>query len=156
MTKNTSKTIKMTQNTLKSLKDKNTLKDLQISKEYWSFQRFEYIFLFILQVFSYFWPVQRFHEHFWSIEVLGVFCSFFRFWGYFGRFQIFLVILEHFRAYWSFQCVKVYFLLILDVWGILVIYKVSRFENSFQLFWSSQRFWGYFSHFRDLGAILVN
>ena len=42
-----------------------------------------------------------------------------------------------------------YFLIILDVWDILIIYEVSRFDCSFKLFR------GCFGHFRGFGVILV-
>ena len=42
-----------------------------------------------------------------------------------------------------------YFLIILDVWGILVIYEVSRFNCSFK------PFQGCFGYFGGFGVILV-
>lgn len=42
-----------------------------------------------------------------------------------------------------------YFLVILDVWGTLVIYTVLRFDRSLK------PFKGFFGHFRGLGDILV-
>ena len=43
-----------------------------------------------------------------------------------------------------------YFLIIVDVWGILFIYEISRFDYSFK------PFQGCFGHFRGFGVILAN
>ena len=144
MTKNTSKTIKMTQNTPKSLKDKNTLKDLQLSKEYWSFQRFEYIFLFILQVFGYFGQFRGF------VSIFGQL----RFQGYFVHFLDFGGILVVLKFFWSFQ----------SILGHIGHFSASRcIFYSFQMgaFWSFTRYrdlrihFNCFGHLRGFGVILV-
>ena len=127
MTKNTSKTIKMTQNTPKSLKDKNTLKDLQISKEYWSFQRFEYIF-------SYFGQFRGFMSIFGQLRFQGYFVHFLDFGGILVGFKFFCSFQRILGHFGNLSDVEVYFLIILDVWSILVNYEVTRFDCLFQPF----------------------
>ena len=93
---------------------------------FWSFCRFQRI-LVILEVWVFF-----FWSFYWCLVIL--------------RFQVYFV---HFL---DFSNVEVYFLIILDVWGISVMYRdltahSSRFRGD------SVRFWGYFSYFRDFGSI---
>ena len=108
------------------------------------FQRLKSI-LVILNILIYFGHFADFSEY-WSFQRFGFF-----FWSFYW----FLVILRfqvYFVHFLDFSNVEVYFLIILDVWGISVMYRdltahSSRFRGD------SARFWGYFSYFRDFGSI---
>ena len=70
-----------------------------------------------------------------------------------GIFWLVSCCFSHFRGFQGILLIlamsRVIFLIILDVWGILIIYEVSRFDCSFQ------PFQGYFCHFLGSRVILL-
>ena len=69
-----------------------------------------------------------FRGYFWSFEASGYFVHFLDF----GSILVGLSCFAHSRAFCSFLAMsRCIFLIISDVWGILVIYEISRFDCSF-------------------------
>ena len=92
---------------------------------FWDFR----VNVVVLKLWRQFWSIKRFQ---------GVFVLYILwFLGYFGSIMVILVIS------------RVFFLIILDVRGIMVIYEVSRIDNSFL------PFRGHFGHFWIYRVILV-
>ena len=110
--------------------------------------------IFFLGHFIGFWVFCQFRGFvciFGHLRFQGFFFFFFIFqiWGYFGQFQFFCSLQRILGHFGHLSDVKVYFSIILDVLGILIIHEVLRFDRSFQSFLVC------FGHLRGCEVILV-